>query len=154
MFELVFETMQQNPLYLMAGLYLLFQLWNVNKGDFPADVPGSKVRRVRSLKEFNEVVEECAKSGAVVVVDYFAVWCPPCRKAAPVFGELSKDFSGKDVVFVKVDVDEAREVAKEHEVKAMPTFKVFNGANKVVSTLRGWNEKKLRDIVEKAASAK
>lgn len=79
-----------------------------------------------------------------VVIDFFATWCGPCQRVAPMFAELSEKF--KDIVFLKVNVDEAEEVASGFEVSSLPTFvflnkgniyKRFEGANlnELISTL-------------------
>jgi len=74
----------------------------------------------------------------------------PCRTAAPVYGEMSKVFEESKVVFTKVNVDVATDIAKKHEISAMPTFKIFSSSGELVSSLQGWNESKLRSNLEDA----
>jgi thioredoxin 1 len=62
-----------------------------------------------------------------VIIDFFADWCGPCKKVAPVFSELSEKF--KDIVFLKVNVDEAEEIAEGFEVTSLPTFIFLNKGN-------------------------
>ncbi|KYN19855.1 Thioredoxin-2, partial [Trachymyrmex cornetzi] len=65
----------------------------------------------------------------LVVIDFFAVWCGPCKMIGPLIEELSKEML--DVVFLKVDVDECEDIAAEYEISSMPTF-VFIKEGKVV----------------------
>lgn len=64
-----------------------------------------------------------------VTIDFTASWCGPCRTIAPVFVEYAKKFPG--AIFLKVDVDELKEVAEAYKVEAMPTFLFYKGGEKV-----------------------
>jgi len=60
------------------------------------------------------------------VIDFFATWCGPCKMIAPPIEEMSKTL--ENVVFLKVDVDEAEAAAQEFNISAMPTF-IFMKSN-------------------------
>lgn len=79
----------------------------------------------------SEVLEEKEK---LVVVDFYADWCGPCRIMAPVFEELSQEMS--KVKFVKINVDENSSLASSYSVFSIPTFLIFN-KGKVVGQLVG-----------------
>lgn len=79
--------------------------------------------------------------GRLVVVDCFAPWCPPCRQIAPVFEHLSSEFT--DVVFIKIDMDQAPRLKTELGVWALPTF-CFLRDGKKVGSFMGANDKLLR----------
>ena len=68
---------------------------------------------------FNSSVET-----GVCVVDFFATWCGPCKMLAPVFEELSSEMEGK-VTFLKVDVDECGDIAREYGISTIPTMMIF-----------------------------
>lgn len=57
----------------------------------------------------------------VAMVDFWAVWCGPCRAVAPVVEELSNDYQGKAIIG-KVDVDNNPEVASEYGIRNIPTI--------------------------------
>lgn len=64
--------------------------------------------------------------GKLVVIDFHATWCGPCKVIGPKFEELAAIHDS--VVFVKVDVDECEDIATEYDISSMPTFKfVKNG---------------------------
>ena len=60
-----------------------------------------------------------------VFVDFWAEWCGPCRMVGPVVEELANDYDGK-VKFVKVNVDEANELASKYNVFSIPTLILLN----------------------------
>lgn len=67
--------------------------------------------------------EEVLKAKGVVVVDFFATWCAPCKMLAPVLEEISEEV--KEAKIVKIDVDENPVAANMYHVSSIPTIKIF-----------------------------
>jgi thioredoxin 1 len=78
---------------------------------------------------------EVIKSEVPVLVDFWAVWCGPCKMIAPIVDELAGDFEGK-VKIGKLDVDENQQVAIQYGVRSIPTILIFKGG-KVADTIIG-----------------
>ena len=66
----------------------------------------------------------------LVLVDFWAAWCPPCKALAPILHQLEEEMGDK-VKVVKVDVDSNQELAMEHGVQGIPTVKLFKGGEEV-----------------------
>lgn len=81
-------------------------------------------------KEFNM---EVLKEEGVVVVDFFATWCGPCKMLAPVLEDVQEEM--KNVKIVKVDIDENPNVASEYKVKNIPTIKVFKNGEEITTNV-------------------
>lgn len=67
--------------------------------------------------------EQVVTSNPMVVVDYWAPWCGPCRGFAPVFEAVAE--ANPDVVFAKVNTDEEQELANQFGIRSIPTLMVF-----------------------------
>ena len=69
-------------------------------------------------------------SDKLVVMDFFATWCGPCKMLTPIFESLSKEMSDK-VDFAKIDIDRSLEVAQEYEIVSVPTMIIFKNGKEV-----------------------
>ncbi|MGG5576420.1 thioredoxin [Myroides sp. C15-4] len=95
---------------------------------------------------FEEVV---LKSDKPVLVDFWAVWCGPCKMLAPVVSELSSDFEGKAVVG-KVDVDNNQEFASKYGIRNIPTVLVFKNGEVVGRQVGVAPKKTYEDLINEA----
>jgi thioredoxin 1 len=92
---------------------------------------------------------EVLQSDKPVLVDFWAVWCGPCKTIAPIVEELAGEFEGKAKVG-KLDVDNNQESAIKYGVRSIPTVLIFKGG-KVVDTIIGAVPKdKLKQKLEAA----
>lgn len=82
----------------------------------------------------NQNLEEVLSSSAVVVIDFWATWCGPCRMLAPTVEEVAAEMEGKAAV-CKCNVDEAREVALKYRVMSIPTLIFFKNGEVVDKTV-------------------
>lgn len=78
---------------------------------------------LENANQFNELV-----SKGVVLVDFFATWCGPCKMLSPELEKLSQE---TDVTIIKVDVDEFGQLAATYNVRAVPTLVLFKDGEPV-----------------------
>jgi thioredoxin 1 len=105
------------------------------------------VHTVNSKAEFDAAIKE----NDVVVLDAYATWCGPCKVIAPQVVKFSNEYTSAH--FLKLDVDEVPDVAQELGIRAMPTFLIFKGGEKVQEIV-GANPKALLAAIETHAAAK
>ncbi|WP_458700735.1 thioredoxin [Sulfurospirillum sp. 1307] len=72
-----------------------------------------------SASNFDETIKE-----GIVLVDFWAPWCGPCRMLAPVIEELAEDFDGKAKI-CKVNTDEEQDIAVKYGIRSIPTMLFF-----------------------------
>ncbi|MBM2840976.1 MAG: thioredoxin [Bacteroidetes bacterium] len=89
--------------------------------------------------------QEVLKSDTPVLIDFWAVWCGPCRMVAPMVEEMASEYIGKLKVG-KLDVDNNPEVSMKFGIRSIPTLMVFKGG-KVVEQIIGAVPK--RNLVDK-----
>ncbi|KAF3942053.1 Thioredoxin [Dactylella cylindrospora] len=108
----------------------------------------SKVVTISSEAQLNQLIS----SHSVVVIDFFATWCGPCKAIAPMYERLATSLTeANKMVFTKVDVDQQRTIAQKHEITAMPTFVLYrNGAE--ADRVRGGEMQKLVGLVRNLLS--
>jgi thioredoxin 1 len=74
--------------------------------------------------------QEVLKSPTLVLVDFWAVWCGPCRMVAPIVDEISKEYTGKLKV-LKLNTDENPDVAGRYKIMGIPTLMFFKNGERV-----------------------
>ena len=98
-----------------------------------------------SETQFHDLIKE----NNLVVLDFFATWCGPCKVLTPQLESLSKKYS--DVIFIKVDVDEFEDITSSHQVSAMPTIMFYKkGQNLKDETVVGGGQiKQIESVIQK-----
>lgn len=105
----------------------------------------SKVKHAADASTFDNILKE--SDGKLIVVDFSASWCMPCKMIAPMFDAMANSDEYRDVVFVKIDVDENPEISEKYQIMSMPTF-LFIRDNEVVDRFSGASVEKLKETID------
>lgn len=96
--------------------------------------------------------QEVLADDGVVLVDFWAAWCMPCRMLGPIVEKVARDYQGR-VKVVKVNVDENPAVSQQYDIMAIPTLILFK-QGRVVQRLAGLlPEAQLKRIVDQTLAS-
>ena len=91
------------------------------------------------ITKYEEFKTEVLESNETVLVDFWAAWCGPCQMLSPIIENVAEELKDK-VKVVKVNVDEAQEIAMKYNIVSIPTVVIFK-AGQVVDTIIGFRQK-------------
>lgn len=122
----------------------------LHHSNFKQEFTKKFTRMIHSIKDTNHFDTEIANAGErLVIVDFGARWCGPCKTSAPEFERLAKEYNR--AVFMKVDVDDCSDLAVRDGIAALPTFVLYRG-NVKVAAVQGSKmqvlEERIRDHLE------
>jgi thioredoxin len=93
-----------------------------------------------------EKMEEIEDSDETWIIDFWAEWCGPCKKLAPIYEELSEEI--EDVNFGKVDMEENQQIGTQLGVRALPTLVIMKGDEEVARQTGAMPKEKLQTWIE------
>lgn len=99
--------------------------------------------KIIGSNEFENEIKE-----GIVIVDFFAEWCSPCKMLAPIFEELGNEMVGK-VKFIKVNVDESSDIANRYNITNIPAMLILKNGEEQDITVGFSPKEVIRSRVEK-----
>ncbi|CAH1276462.1 unnamed protein product [Diabrotica balteata] len=101
---------------------------------------------VHHIKDKDDLEAKFTEAGGnLVVLDFSAAWCGPCKMISPKLDELATEYP--NVIIVKIDVDECEDLAMEYNIKSMPTF-IFLKNRQEIANFSGANYERLKQTIE------
>jgi thioredoxin len=94
----------------------------------------------------SESIEDVQNSDDYWVVDFWAEWCGPCKKLAPIFEEVSEEMD--EINFGKVDMEEEDQLGGKFGVRALPTLLILKNGEQVARTSGAMPKKKLKNWIK------
>ena len=101
------------------------------------------------VEEYNGSKSQKLQLGeGTVILDFYATWCGPCKKLAPIFMSIAEEAtkSNASATFFKIDVDKFQDLTAKYEIDSMPTVLVLKNG-KVQDRVEGFDERKIRQTV-------
>ncbi|ORX37736.1 thioredoxin [Kockovaella imperatae] len=103
------------------------------------------VKAIESYDEFKKLTG----GSDVVVVDYWATWCGPCKMISPHFEKMEAKYP--NIKFAKVDVDDQEQIAQEESIRAMPTFAAYKDGKRI-KEFAGAHVQKLTALLDEVSA--
>lgn len=93
--------------------------------------------------------QQAEEQRGLILVDFFAPWCGPCKLMAPIIDELIEEYQGKDITIGKLNVDENKKTAEKYNVMGIPTLILFKNG-KTIEQVTGFQDKEsLKTMIDK-----
>ncbi|KAG7697779.1 hypothetical protein KL930_000166 [Ogataea haglerorum] len=131
-------------LILITLVFLVNKILSTNTASATGPNTAHKMKVIQSADEF----KQATSVSNLVVIDFFATWCGPCKMIAPMLEKFSAEYSSFD--FYKVDVDELPEIASQYDVTSMPTI-LFLKDGKEVKRIIGANPSAIKAFLASQA---
>ena len=93
-----------------------------------------------------EFDSEVLNQRGVVIVDFYATWCGPCKMLTPVLESIDNEMG--NIKVVKVDIDESRRLAMNYGIQSVPTIKIFKDGREVVTRVGFQPKETLENIIQ------
>lgn len=116
---------------------------------FRYDLYSNNTMGITQISDAKSWEVDVINSDVPVFVDFWAEWCGPCRMVGPVVEELANDYDGK-VKFVKVNVDEANELASKYNVFSIPTLILLNKGEIVSQQVGAASKESYKNMIDRA----
>ena len=105
-----------------------------------AEVGQEEAVEAESVENQDDSIAQTAQpdksKGKIVVLDFFATWCGPCKKMAPDMEKMEKKYAGK-IEFRKIDIDQEPELAQQYNITAVPTIVVLSPEGNILDSTEG-----------------
>lgn len=101
--------------------------------------------KIVNAEEFKQIFDK-----GIVLVDFYADWCGPCKMLAPVLEEIQNDYP--NITFIKINVDDNMEIASEYSIMSIPALFIFNDGKIIGSSLGYKDASGIKDFIDQSLS--
>lgn len=96
-------------------------------------------------------VPALASDGKILVMDFYATWCGPCKELSPYMEKWAHTYAN-DVTFMKIDIDQEQQLAEEYQINAVPTVMIFAPNGQLLYRREGLDPDGIQNYIEFAIS--
>ena len=94
-----------------------------------------------------DTFEQTIENNEIVIVDFWAEWCGPCKSFAPIYEEVSNEYD--DIVFGKIDTEAEQELGAHFQIRSIPTLMIFREQVVLYSQAGMLNNSQLKEVISK-----
>ena len=85
-------------------------------------------------------------AGKLVLLDFYATWCPPCKQMIPVMEKMEEKY-GDRIDFKRIDVNENEELANKYNVQSIPNIVILSPENEILDNVVGYRDANQMDVI-------
>ena len=108
----------------------------------------NQIHEITMEEDFEKIINEIQNSNILILCDFYAVWCFPCRQIAPYLHQWALNEYKNDVIFLKIDADQNEILSKRLSIRTLPTF-IFFKQGKEIERFSGANSTFLKAQIDK-----
>lgn len=98
------------------------------------------VYEIQNIAQWNEIIKTAGDT--IIIIDFYAVWCGPCKAVKPKYEMLAETYKDLSVLFLSVDIEKVPQLSDKFEITSMPTFLVVH-KDQVKKRISGGNIKEI-----------
>ena len=103
------------------------------------------MKHMATLDITKETLQSTIDDNEIVLIDFWAAWCGPCRSFAPTYEQVSEDYP--NIVFAKVDIEAEQELAGQFQIRSIPTLVAFRDQIGIFAQPGALPEEGLKDLI-------
>ncbi|XP_047316163.1 thioredoxin H4-1-like [Impatiens glandulifera] len=130
----------------------LFGRESVSEQNDPLHNAGENVHLITTVECWEDKLSEASRDGKIVVANFSASWCGPCKGIAPVYSDLADKYPS--LIFLTLDVDDLADLSTSWDITATPTFFFLKDGKQILDKLVGANKAELQKKTTAAASSR
>lgn len=102
--------------------------------------------KTREIKEAEKLYEIINNKDKLILIDFYANWCGPCKVLSPILDKLAEDYTD-NIIILKVDIEKNRDIVKEYSIKSIPTIIFYKNEMIVDKKVGNLSRVEIEDII-------
>ena len=126
---------------MFKGVIIKQQIMQNRHKAYMHDARDTSVPEIKTIEDYHNALKNPR-----VLIDFFAAWCPPCKKVTPIFDQWSKKYKNYSFFILDIENEDLEDIVVENKVQVLPTFVVYK-SGKRVERIKGKKESRIMEYL-------